>query len=90
MKNVLLSAAFILCLAVAVQADLVIESKLESPQINSAITTKIQGEKLRADMSGGALGSMSVILDSKSGDSVNLMHGPKIAMKTSGAQMKAI
>ena len=88
MKNVLLSAAFILCLEVAVQADLVIESKLESPQINSSITTKIQGEKLRADMSGGALGSMSVILDSKSGDSVNLMHGPKIAMKTSGAQMK--
>jgi hypothetical protein len=72
-------------LAVAAQADLVIESKVESPQMNSPMTTKIKGDKVRTDLSGMG---MSVIMDNKSGDSINLMHAPKMAMKSTAAQTK--
>jgi hypothetical protein len=88
MKTLIVSAALVSILAAAAQADLVIESKVESPQVNTPMTTKIKGDKVRTDMNAGPMGAMSVIMDNKSGDSINLMHAPKIAMKTSGAQMK--
>lgn len=71
----------------AASADLIIETKVESPQMNSNVTTKLKGGKMRADMT-GPLGAMSSIMDSASGESVQLIHGQKMAMKTSAEQMK--
>ena len=88
MKTLIVSAAVVSFMAAAVRADLVIESNVESPQMNTPMTTKIKGDKVRTDMNGGPIGAMSVIMDNRSGDSINLMHAGKIAMKTSGAQMK--
>ena len=68
-------------------ADLIVESKIESPQMNSTVTTKIKDGKVRADLT-GPMGAMSSIIDSASGNSIQLIHGQKMAMKTSAAQMK--
>jgi hypothetical protein len=88
MKPFQLSAAVLFSVVAAASADLVIEQKVESPQINSTVVTKIKGDKVRLDIAKSALGPTSVITDSKTGDSVNLMHATKIAMKAGGAQMK--
>jgi hypothetical protein len=86
MRTKLLFPAILAALTVAAPADLIIESKLESPQINSNITTKLKDGRMRADMT-GPLGAMSSIMES-TGDSVQLIHGQKMAMKTSAAQIK--
>jgi hypothetical protein len=72
----------------AARADFVVESKIESPQFNSAVTTKIKDGKMRSDMPTGPMGAMSSIVDSASGESVTLIHGMKSAMKTNANQMK--
>lgn len=70
-------------------ADWVIESQIESPQMNSKTTIKIKGDKMRADIASGPMGAMSSIMDSASGESIQLIHAQKMAMKTTAAQMKA-
>lgn len=70
-------------------ADWVIESKIESPQLNSATTTKVKGDKLRVDIASGPAGAMSSIVDTKTGDAVQLVHSQKMAVKTGAAQLKA-
>jgi len=69
-------------------ADWVIESKIESPQMNSNTTTKVKGTKVRVDIAEGPAGAMSSIIDTTSGDTITLLHGQKMAMKTSSAQLK--
>jgi hypothetical protein len=87
MRTKLFLPAVLAALTVSASADLIIESKVESPQMNSNMTTKIKEGKVRADMN-GPLGAMSSIIDSASGDSIQLIHGQKMAMKTSAEQMK--
>jgi Domain of unknown function (DUF4412) len=87
MRTKLFLPAVLAVLAVTASADLVIESKVESPQMNSNITTKLKDGKMRADLN-GPIGAMSSIIDGTTGDSINLIHGQKMAMKTSAAQMK--
>jgi hypothetical protein len=55
--------------------------------MNSNITTKLKDGKMRADLN-GPLGAMSSIIDGTTGDSIQLIHAQKMAMKTSAAQMK--
>src|SRR4029079_9988431 len=50
MKTLQLSAAVLFGVVAAANADLVIEQKVESPQINSTIVTKIKGDKVRMDI----------------------------------------
>src|SRR5271154_1777220 len=69
-------------------ADWVIESKIESPQMNSATTTKVKGDKLRVDIPNGPAGAMSSIIDTKSGESIQILHSQKMAMKTTAGQLK--
>lgn len=69
-------------------ADWVIENKIESPQINSATTTKVKGDKLRVDIADGPAGPMSSIVDTKTGESIQLVHSQKMAVKTSAAALK--
>jgi hypothetical protein len=87
MRTKLYLPAVLALVAATASADLIVESKVESPQMNSNITTKIKGGKVRADLT-GPMGAMSSIIDSASGDSIQLIHGQKMAMKTSAAQMK--
>lgn len=85
----LLSALAVTALFIATaSADWVIESKIESPQLNSSTTTKVKGDKLRVDIADSPAGAMSSIVDTKSGESIQLMHGQKMAVKTSGAALK--
>lgn len=88
MKTFLATAAATLVFVVTASADWVIESKIENPQMNSNTITKIKGDKVRTDIASGPMGAMSSIIDATTGDSVQLLHGQKMAMKTSAAQMK--
>jgi hypothetical protein len=88
MKSLLAGLLFSVAIVAAASADLVIESQIESPQINTASTIKVKGDKLRIDMANGPLGAMSTIMDTKSGDAIQLIHSQKMAMKTSGAMLK--
>ena len=84
-----LSALAVTALFIATaSADWVIESKIESPQVTSATTTKVKGDKLRVDIADSPAGAMSSIVDTKTGESIQLMHSQKMAMKTSGAVLK--
>jgi hypothetical protein len=86
-----LSALAVTALYIATaSADWVIESKIESPQVTSATTTKVKGDKLRVDIADSPAGAMSSIVDTKTGDSIQLLHGQKMAMKTSGAALKQV
>lgn len=69
-------------------ADWVIESKIESPQLNAETTTKVKGDKLRVDIPNGPAGAMSSIVDTKSGESIQLVHSQKMAVKTSAETLK--
>lgn len=86
--------AFLACLAASAifistaSADWVIESKIESPQLNTATTTKVKGDKMRVDIPDGPAGAMSSIIDTKSGDSIQIIHAQKMAMKTNAATLK--
>jgi len=85
---------FLLCLSAslifisAASADWVIETKIESAQLNSTTTTKVKGNKVRVDIPEGPAGAMSSIIDTTSGDSTTLLHAQKMAMKASSAQLK--
>jgi hypothetical protein len=87
MKRIIPSLAA-LFVATTAFADWVIEAKVENPQINGTTLTKIKGDKMRSDMQAGPMGATSTIMDTVSGDSSVLMHGQKMVMKTSGAQIK--
>jgi hypothetical protein len=82
----LLAATF--ALSVTASADWVIDSKIENPQMNATTVMKVKGDKIRTDITGGPMGAMSSIMDTANGDSIQLLHAQKMAMKTSAAQMK--
>lgn len=80
-------AVVALAVSISARADLIIESKVESPQLNTNITTKIKGNDIRADLT-SPMGAISTIINGKTGDSVSLLHGQKMAMKSNAAQTK--
>lgn len=88
MKPLLSTLAVALAFITTASADWVMESKIESPQMNTNTVTKIKGDKIRTDMAAGPVGAMSSIIDTASGESTQLIHGQKMAMKTNAAQMK--
>ena len=88
MKVLLAALTLPLVLAYTASADWVIESKIESPQLNSNTVTKVKGSKMRVDIPSSPMGAMSSIIDSNSGDTLQLVHAQKMAVKTTAAQMK--
>jgi hypothetical protein len=88
MKALLASVIVPLCLIATASADWVLETKIESPQVNSAGVMKIKGDKLRVDMDAGPAGAVSSIIDSATGDTIQVLHSQKMAMKMSSAQIK--
>ena len=62
-------------------ADIVVEQKIESAQMNGNMVMKIKGDQARMDMPKTAAGEMSVVMDFKTGNMTVLIHGQKMAMK---------
>ena len=83
--RLLLPALFLTFSAGLLLADLTVVQEVEQSGAKSQMTTKIKGDMTRVDPSS----AMSVILNAKTGDTINLMHGNKTYMKISGEQVNA-
>ena len=84
-----LTAALLLTALAAApaRADLLITQKVEGMgPAGMETTTKVKGDKMRVD----ATPEISVIVDVKSGDMVNLMHAQKAYLKVSGDMAKTM
>jgi hypothetical protein len=88
MKALLACLVLPFALAATAAADWVIESKIESSQLTSDTVTKIKGDKMRIYIAESPAGPMSSIVDTTTGDTIQLLHGQKTAVKTSATQLK--
>jgi hypothetical protein len=86
MKRLLAFLALVFTV-ITVQADLVIQEKVESADQHGVVTTKIKGDRTRIDMPTDRLGDVSVIDDVKTGDKIMMIHGRKQAKMESGAEV---
>ena len=87
MKLLLRIAPLILAAAFA-RADIIIEQKMESTIINGVVTMKVKGDNARMDMPSPLGGSVTTLMNFKSGDMVTLMHQQKMAMKMNLSDVK--
>ncbi len=79
--SLLLVASFALC----ARADLTIVQNVEGAGPTTSMTIRLKGDKARVD----AGPQISTIIDSKSGEILNIMREQKKYMRISGAQAKA-
>ena len=89
MKSLFILPCLILSTAAAM-ADLTLEQKLENGKSGGTVTLKIKGEHFRADMTNGPIGAMSTIVNTKTMDSITLLHAQKTAMRIDGAKFIAM
>ena len=76
---------FLLAVTASLRADLTLIQKVDAAGTTGEMTVKFKGDKIRIDPAP----ELSMITDSKTGDTVTLMHGEKKAMRISGDKMKA-
>jgi Domain of unknown function (DUF4412) len=76
---------FLLAVTTSLRADLTLIQKVDAAGTSGEMTIKFKGDKLRIDPAP----ELSIITDSKTGDTVTLMHGEKKAMRISADKMKA-
>jgi len=76
---------FFLAITTSLRADLTLIQKVDAAGTTGEMTIKFKGDKIRIDPAP----ELSMITDSKTGDTVTLMHGEKKAMRISGEKMKA-
>jgi Domain of unknown function (DUF4412) len=76
---------FLLAVTISLRADLTLIQKVDAAGPTGEMTIKFKGDKIRIDPAP----ELSMITDSKTGDTVTLMHGEKKAMRISGDKMKA-
>jgi Domain of unknown function (DUF4412) len=76
---------FLLTATTSLRADLTLIQKVDVAGTTGEMTMKFKADKVRIDPAPG----LSIITDSKTGDTVTLMHGEKKAMRISGDKMKA-
>jgi hypothetical protein len=88
MKTFLIRLAMPLLLAATASADWVIESNVESAKVNGVMTIKVKGDKMRMDIPNERIGAVSSIVDTKTGDAVQIIHARKMAMKMDGETIK--
>jgi Domain of unknown function (DUF4412) len=74
-----------LAASLVARADLTIVQKVEMGSTPGEMTIRIKGDKVRVDPAP----QVSMITDTKSGDTVTLMHHEKKALRMSGDKMKA-
>ena len=79
-------ALLLLLIAItSLRADLTLVQKVDMAGTSGEMTIKFKGDKVRVDPAP----EVSMITDSKTGDTVTLMHAEKKAMRISGDKMKA-
>ena len=88
MKTFLIRLALPLLLVATASADWVIESNVESPKANGVLTIKVKGDKMRMDIPNERIGAVTSIVDTKTGDTLQIVHAQKAAMKIDGEAMK--
>lgn len=74
-------------LAVAARADITLTQQVDQPggKEPMLITTKVKGPMVRSDVAN----KVSAIIDTRTGDTLTLMHDQKMAMKIPGAALQA-
>src|SRR2546422_1754917 len=76
---------FLLAATASLRADLTLVQKVDMAGTPGEMTIKFKGDKVRVDPAP----QMSIITDTKTGDTVTLVHGEKKIMRLSGDKMKA-
>jgi hypothetical protein len=72
----------------AIHADLFMQEQTVFDNQTNFDTTRIHGNKIREDTTGGEAGDVSRIEDASTGDCILLLHRDKIFRKTSGAHIR--
>ena len=85
MKPISASLFLFLLLSTSIRADLTITQKLEGAGPVSELTVKVKGDKARVE----ATPQLTTIVDTKTGEMVNLMKDRKIVVRLSADKMKA-
>lgn len=88
MRAFLVRCILPLLLVATASADWVIESNVESPKVNGVMVVKVKGDKVRMDIPNERLGGLTSIVDTKTGDTIQIIHARKAAMKMDGAALK--
>jgi hypothetical protein len=83
MKHLPLFLLLLLC--AQARADLTIVQKVEGAEGLHKITMKVKGEKARVEVTP----EVTTIVDGKTGDVLNILHGKKIVMRLPGDKAKA-
>lgn len=70
--------------------DVVMVTEMSSPQMNGSMTAKFKGSKVRTDMPQmPGIGATSSIMDTQSGDMLQIMHGQKMDHQDDGRAAQA-
>jgi uncharacterized protein DUF4412 len=85
MKLAAFSFTCSICLIFSARADLTLVQKVDGVGQGGDMTIKIKGDKARIDASA----KLTTIIDSKTGEIVNLMNDRKTVMRISAEKMKA-
>jgi len=86
MKRIFFTGIALFAVLSTVNADLVIEQKIETAGQGSTVKIKIKGNKVRSDVGD----QMTSIIDTNTLSGITLMHANKMAVKSDGAQIKAV
>jgi hypothetical protein len=86
MKALLFSLVLAFGFSLRAQADFTIVQKVENKGASSEITLKIKGDRIRME----ATPQMTMIVDSRTGDTITLMNAQKKFIRISGETTKAI
>src|ERR1700730_14257984 len=71
---------------ISVRADLTILQKVEATGINSEMTLKLKGDKMRVE---SMVPRVNTIVDAKTGEMITLIPDQKTVVRMSGEKMKA-
>jgi hypothetical protein len=91
MKRSLVAICGLPLVLISSRADVTVVQTLDSAMMKGEMVMKVKGDKARTDMPAGMMGNMTVLMDVKAGESITLMHGPKmmLRMKTGDAMAAA-
>jgi hypothetical protein len=85
MKTPALALLFVAVVVFSAHADLTIVQKVEGEGGNKEMTMKLKGDRMRVDISP----QLTTIIDTKTGEMINLMNDQKKVMRMSGDKVKA-
>src|SRR4051812_5205318 len=86
MKRMIFSIIPVAILSLSAHADLTIVQKIEGVSALNQLTIKLKGNKARIEVSP----EMTVIIDNKTGETLNMMNSKKRFLRMSADKSKAI